>query len=92
MQFNFSEKWADLGPNTQKAFIEIVKRIEIYALEQISVKYHIDYSKIENEVTHLDPHAEWKDIDPERGLPEDWNWIDFEVQFFEEELREKGIL
>ena len=92
-KYDFSITWKDL-PNSIKAeFTKKVKQIEIDVIASIADLHNIDFDLVAKNITPLDPQAEWEWEDNiEKGLPNDVNWADFEMQFFREELREKGIL
>lgn len=90
--YDFTKDWNELDEKTKKAFTKKCEEIEKWALENIAKEYHLNYSEIKNEVTHLDPEGEWYSMDAEKGLPDDYNWIVFEAQFFREDLVEKDLI
>jgi len=92
-KYDFSVMWKDL-PNSIKAeFTKKVRQIEIDAIERLANIEGVDFDLLYTNVTPLNPQAEWEwEDNVEKGLPIDVNWEDFEIQFFREELREKGIL
>lgn len=93
LKFDFTKKWSELT-NTEKAeFTRKVKQIEIDAIERLADLENVDFDVIANNITPLDPQCEWEwEDNVEKGLPLDIHWVDFEIQFFREELREREIL
>lgn len=90
--YDFTKEWEDLDLETKTAFINKCKEIEEQAIRVLANQYNVDYSTVVNVVTPLDPEGEWYSTNPERGLPNDINWIDFEIQFMKEELMEANII
>jgi hypothetical protein len=92
-KYDFTIAWDKLPNATKAEFTKKVKQIEIDAIERLANLYNVDFYIIYQNVTPLDPQAEWEwEDNVEKGLPLDVYWEEFEMQFFKEELREKDIL
>jgi hypothetical protein len=90
--FDFSKAWKDLS-NVEKAeFTKKVKQIEVDSAFRLSDLERLNFDEVYNNISPLDPEEEWGSTNPENGLPADYTWIDYEIQFYREELREKMIL
>jgi len=88
--YDFNMAWSTIEPKTKQKFIKKVKEIETTAIQWISTEEKVDVETIKEAITPLDPEAQW---DSMLGvLPEDVDWIEFEIQFMREELKEKGVI
>lgn len=89
--YNFECDWEAVGTKTKLKFIKKVQQIENDAIKRTAADENIDEETIREEITHLDYEEEWNSFCGCEELPADITWIEFEMEFMKQELREKGI-
>lgn len=89
MSFNFSVPWNEAPANEQEEFRNKCMEIRYEALQRIAKKHDIHINELVDANVFVEPEDEWNETDSENPMSDE-DWIEYVIQDFEVELKEKG--